>query len=210
MSDTIILDCISVFSLVYEFCLFFSFLSCPFVSFIHSSFAILVFFSLWLKFPTYAIFFHTPYLGFLEKPPIERCRVLKRPAKWPQDAGGRLCYLSTGKAPGPQEKSWRTCLKTQVSWHVLTLMSLHHPLLAQLRIVQEAEDVMYEQGPVPVLRKQGLRVTLDPRDRKLITSWFIHNPQVFPQLGSWPLLSFAALSGRNPHCPMSLQKPWHS
>ena len=43
MSDTIILDCIPVFSLVYEFYLFFSFLSCLFVSFIHSSFAILVF-----------------------------------------------------------------------------------------------------------------------------------------------------------------------
>lgn len=62
----------------------------------------------------------------------------------------------------------------------------------------------------PLLTEQGLRVALDPRDRKLITSWFIHNPQVFPQLGSWPLLSFAALLGRNPHCPVSLQKPWHS
>lgn len=56
----------------------------------------------------------------------------------------RAPCLSTGKAPGPQEKSWRTCLRIQVSQHVLTLMSLHHPLLAQLRIVQEAEDVIYE------------------------------------------------------------------
>ena len=89
-------------------------------------------------------------------------------------------------------------------------MSFLHPLLAQLRIVQEAEDRMYEQGPAPVLTEQGPRVALDPRDRKLITSWFIHNPQVSLQLSSWQLLSLAALLGEKPHCPVSLQKPWHS
>ena len=89
-------------------------------------------------------------------------------------------------------------------------MSFHHPLLVQLRIVQEAEDMMYEQGPAPVLTEQGRRVALDPRDRKLITSWFIHNPQVSLQLSSWQLLSLAALLGKKPHCPVSLQKPWHS
>lgn len=171
-------------------------------------FAILVFFSLWLKFPTYAIFFHTPYLGFLEKPPIERCRVLKRPAKWPQDAEAAV-LLEHRKGTQASGEELENLPEDTAEPHVLTLMSLHHPSTGTAPYCAGGRGRDVWTGSSPRLLQSRDWGWLWTPDRKLITSWFIHNPQVFPQ----PRLLATALQpcrGRNPHCPMSLQKPWHS
>ena len=158
-----------------------------------------VFFLFDLIFLTYTTFLHLPYFEFLEKR-LEAYRKVT-PVCWRPLV---LSHLDTGKAPGPQEKSCRSCFRRLVRRHVLTLMSLRHPLLAQLHIVPASRGhVRTCRVQPPSSQSRDRRVDLDLRDRKLISCWFINNPQLAPQLCSGGPSFSHSLVGRSSHVPSS-------
>lgn len=115
-----------------------------------------------------------------------------------------LSHLNTGKAPVSQEKSCRSCFRRLVRLHILILMSLRHPLLAQLHILPASRGHVHMcMVQPPSSQSRDGRVDLDLRDRKLISCWFLNNPQLAPQLCSGGPSFSHSLVERSSHVPSS-------